>query len=238
LAIVSKAVVKDDNPTYKKLKTYWEIGIAFVIFSASILISIDKIKAELATGTLTGVFIIVKLAITLGWLLIFIHGDLEELELLQTHGLLKSDVLKAGSIGVGVGTLGLVVAIALVFGALIAFATHDILYPVLAIAIEGVDCIAHSIVLRAVYFATKMKTQRLSPSQEAVFDYWLGRPQFLRLLGMLSGFYLALLLALLATFNRSHVLKTWSSSAAVLTIIAGESVVYGWRRSRDRKLRN
>src|SRR5256885_277526 len=73
-------------------------------------------------------------------------------------------------------------------------------------------------------------------SLEAIFEYYLFKPHFLRLFFRLAGFFSALILALIAMYSRRAILNEFAWFTVVTTFVVSETIIWHWRRQRDANL--
>lgn len=224
---------RKDSDAYPRLSKYWEIGIAVLLASISVFFSRSAVEESLRSGSMPATLVVTRLFVAIIWLVIYIDGTQEELVFLRGARVLETGTLEKAGVRAGLAMLLGVVGIAVILGALVAFSADLVLYAFLAVAIKTIDSVGHSVTSRAVYRAVLSHSSAISASQKTVYDYWLGRPQSLRNIAMLSGFYIAAILALLARHSHGQ-LDALSTIILTLTIFVGEVTIGIWRFSRRR----
>ena len=123
--------------------------------------------------------------------------------------------------------------IAFCLGALVAFVTQPITYTSTLILFEVGECIGTYFVQQAVL---KVYRDYKDNSVEAIFEYYLFKPHFLRLFFRLAGFFSALILALIAMYSRRAILNEFAWFTVVTTFVVSETIIWYWRRQRDANL--
>lgn len=216
---------------YRLLTQYWQVGVALMVTSAFFLVSLDKVRKELETNVVDGILVISLLIATTLWLLAYMHGTLDELEMLHDHSV--GSTVKSISWYV----LAVIVIIAVSFGALIAFVTEIIIYSCIAILVMLANCTGFAIVQRSVFLAgVEQGGKENNRVPAAIVQYYLYRPFLLHQVGVLLGFFLALTLGIMASYEQNPSLRRASEVTAIITICAGECVISRWRKSRDQQL--
>jgi hypothetical protein len=212
---------------FATLHRYWEAGLAVAIGSAFFLLSRDAIKNELARGPLAAAIVMAVLAVTLFEFVLYLFETQHELEMSLDYGLVERTGQRRWH------ELATVLVVATCLGGLISFATEPLIYTAMLIVFEVAECIGTYLVQRAVL---KVYRENRIRSAEAIFEYYLFKPHFLRLAFRVGGFFLALTLALVGMYSRRLIFNQLAWLTVVVTFVISEAVIWRWRGQRDHDL--
>ncbi len=221
--------VRGMDRVYRLLRQYWQIGVGVSVTTAFFLISIDRIKNEIIAEPIQGALLVLLLIITTFWLIAYMHSTLRELEMLRDYAI-------APTIGPSNWIpLLMILGIALCFGTLIAFVTNLLIYSFFAIVLIILNSTGFAMVQRAIS-AGVQDTERDQAVPIAIVEYYLYRPFLLHQTGMLVGFFVALVISLIAHYEQKTALRVLAALAIIITIILEEYILLRWRRWRDKRV--
>jgi hypothetical protein len=212
---------------FATLHRYWEAGLAVAIGSAFFLLSRDAIKSEFTRGPLAAAIVVVVLAVTFLEFVLYLFETQHELEISLDCGLVERTGQRHWL------ELATVLVVAACLGGLISFVTQPLVYTAILIVFEVAECIGTYFAQRAVL---KVYREHRNRSADAIFEYYLFKPHFLRLTFRLGGFFFALTLALIGMYSKRLVLNQLAWLTVVMTFIASEVVIWRWRGQRDHEL--
>jgi hypothetical protein len=210
---------RDRSDVYGILKDYWALGLTLAVGTATFLSSLDRIKAQVLSGTVQGLLPLAVLLATLFWLIDFLSATRNELEICRRYQVLDRIPLPPWQ------AIALVTILSVCLGGLIASITYPVIYCSIAIGIQVADCIALWIVQRDIFSAYKANPN-LNPIIE---KYYLHTPHFVHRIAKLVGFMSGLVLALVGQFRAEPRLTEISWVVVVMTIVIGEGILAFWR---------
>ena len=214
-------------PRFATLHRYWEAGLAVGLGSAFFLLSRDAIKSEIAQGPIAASIVVAVLAVTLWEFVLYLFETQHELEISLDYGLVELTGQRRWY------ELATVLVLASCLGGLISFVTQPLIYTAMLIVFEVAECIGTYFAQRAVL---KVYREYRNKSADAIFEYYLFRPHFVRLFFRLGGFFSAFALALDGVYSGRLLLIRLAWVVVVMTFIVSEVVIRRWRGQRDRDL--
>ncbi len=164
--------------------------------------------------------------------------------LTATHrelGLLAEYLNGSSAPRIGPSVYYAIFGLALVFGVLIATAHVIILYSAIILAYNIVDLWSGWLVRRNIAPLLEKKLSRhLSPEERDIVitirDYYLGNPTFERGATLMFVDWIAFSLALVFHFTKLAWCRDLAYGIVILNLLAGEYVIYRWRRRRDQQI--
>jgi len=226
--------MSDNNKTnfserfYRLLKNYWQVGVAFTVTIAFFLISKDHIKQLFISDLLQGAIVVLLLLFTIVWFVAYIHATFNELEMLYSCNI-EAPISISNWF-----PLFLILVIAFCFGVLIAYITDILIYASFAILLIIFNATGFAIIQKSI-LVSFLPPKNIN-IRKPIIEYYIGRPFLMHQLGMLTGFFIALIVSLIGHYEKMSTLKIVASCIAMMTIIMGESFVFCWRKRRDSSL--
>lgn len=219
---------------YQRLKEYINFALGFALAIGFALLSRDRLVLLYQTDMLMAVLAAALATMTFAQLVWYWRAVTGELELLndafdenRLQGAPKGPTLTVG-VALGVG-----------FGALIAASTNILVYTAVLAIYELLDTAGQGTVnhnVAKMYRARQFKSEHGEARATVLFQYYLERPLLIRTAVLLFIYAGAFASALAGTLSGHAWYLYLSYASAIVTMPAGEWVIYTWRRVRDRDL--
>jgi hypothetical protein len=212
---------------YAVFHDYWNLCIGIAVATAALLLSKDKILSIYTTDVVHAVLISLLMLMSVTWLVLYLHATRNEIDLLEVSFTLNYRPQGA--------VLPIGIMLAIVFGALIAFASDVIVFASIAIVACLVDAWGQNNVNINM---VKLYQKKLYPPDQAaratiIFDYYLTNPTLFRVTCLVVAFCGALVLGVIWHFT--HIAKLMYIAYVVMLTagLVSEFTLFRWRRARD-----
>jgi hypothetical protein len=223
------------SKAYKRLKEYIQLVLGLSVAIAFALLSRDRFIQLYQSNPPIAALSTALALVTFASMVAYWRAVTDELDLLNDafdDERLGLNHIKGPTLTIGVG-------LGVMYGIEIAFSTNILLYAAALVVYQLLDIAGQSTVNRNVarmYRTRQFKTQYGEARATVLFDYYLERPLLLRCSGLLFLYFTALALAIAGFFSTDDRFSYAAYALIIVSIPAGELVIYSWRQKRDRAL--
>ena len=219
-----------DARIIRTLKFFIQIGMSLAAIVAGLVYASARFGVALTEDSVGGVLTIALAVTTFAYFGLYVYFNNTDLELLA--GVVDTKKVRP----IGIRPVLVVLMLSGVLGFMLAFSWNILVYSVCAVVFQTVHLAGDSVVLHRLCEVCKKRARaRGVPAGEfqAVMAYYHANHPLLRGALILSGFYIALILALQHLSTGIPLYRYVSYGCLIATLVIGEIVIWRWREKRN-----